>query len=192
MSKKSMRLDFIRNILLTKEIHSQEELLDEMQKAGFDYAQATLSRDLRQLRAAKTTDTMGCYKYVLPDNPKYVHRVRRTNYTSLSGASSFLHLDIGGELLLLHTMPGFAMPLAVGIDSYHFDDIAGTISGDDTILVIVNLTDRTAQVPAGVAQLLEDGVGESQVLLSTYDAVHSVKSVARGELARWEGVVIQL
>ena len=49
-----------------------------------------------------------------------------------------------------------------------------------------------AQVPAEVAQLLEDGVGESQVLLSTYDAVHSVKSVARGELARWEGVVIQL
>ena len=65
-------------------------------------------------------------------------------------------------------------------------------SGDDTILVIVNLTDRTAQVPAEVAQLLEDGVGESQVLLSTYDAVHSVKSVARGELARWEGAVIQL
>lgn len=65
-------------------------------------------------------------------------------------------------------------------------------SGDDTILVIVNLTDKTAQVPAEVAQLLEDGVGESQVLLSTYDAVHSVKSVARGELARWEGVVIQL
>ena len=65
-------------------------------------------------------------------------------------------------------------------------------SGDDTILVIVNLTDRTAQVPAEVAQLLEDGVGESQVLLSTYDAVHGVKSIARGELARWEGVVIQL
>ena len=47
-------------------------------------------------------------------------------------------------------------------------------------------------MPAEVAQLLEDGVGVSQVLLSTYDAVHSVKSVARGELARWEGVVIQL
>ncbi|WP_144165260.1 alpha-amylase family glycosyl hydrolase, partial [Bifidobacterium catenulatum] len=45
-------------------------------------------------------------------------------------------------------------------------------SGDDTILVIVNLTDKTAQVPAEVAQLLADGVGESQVLLSTYDAVH--------------------
>ncbi|WP_294447978.1 alpha-glucosidase [uncultured Bifidobacterium sp.] len=65
-------------------------------------------------------------------------------------------------------------------------------SGDDTILVIVNLTDKTAQVPAEVARLLENGVGESQVLLSTYDAVHGVKSIARGELARWEGVVIQL
>ena len=136
MSKKSNRLDFIRNILLTKEIHSQEELQEEMQKAGYNYAQATLSRDLKQLRAAKTTDSMGCYKYVLPDNPKYVHRIRRTNYTSLSGNSSFLRYDVGGELLLLHTMPGFAMPLAVGIDSYHFASIAGTISGDDTILVI--------------------------------------------------------
>ena len=57
-------------------------------------------------------------------------------------------------------------------------------SGDDTILVIVNLTDRTAQVPAEVAQLLEDGVGESQVLLSTYDAVHSVsRSLAASSLA---------
>ena len=65
-------------------------------------------------------------------------------------------------------------------------------SGDDTILVIVNLTDKTAQVPAEVARLLGNGVGESQVLLSTYDAVHGVRSIARGELARWEGVVIQL
>lgn len=64
--------------------------------------------------------------------------------------------------------------------------------GDDTILVMVNLTGRTARVPAEVARLLGNGVSESQVLLSTYDAVHGVKSIARGELARWEGVVIQL
>lgn len=63
--------------------------------------------------------------------------------------------------------------------------------GDDTILVMVNLTGRTARVPAKVARLLGNGVSESQVLLSTYDAVHGVKSIARGELARWR-VVIQL
>jgi len=57
---------------------------------------------------------------------------------------------------------------------------------------MVSLTGRTARVPAEVARLLGNGVGESQVLLSTYDAVHGVKSIARGELARWEGVVIQL
>lgn len=65
-------------------------------------------------------------------------------------------------------------------------------NGDDTILVVVNLTDRSAALPSDVAELLSDGVNESQVLLSTYDAMHSVKSIARGELARWEGVVIQL
>ena len=65
-------------------------------------------------------------------------------------------------------------------------------NGDDTILVVVNLTDRSAALPSDVAELLSDGVSDPQVLLSTYDAVHSVKSVARGELARWEGVVIQL
>ena len=65
-------------------------------------------------------------------------------------------------------------------------------SGDDTILVVVNLTDRSAGLPGEVAELLGDGVAESQILLSTYDAVHGVKSIARGELARWEGVVIQL
>ena len=136
MSKKSTRLDFIRSILLTKEIHSQEELLKEMQRAGYDYAQATLSRDLKQLRAAKTTDSLGCYKYVLPDNSRYVHRVAKPNLATMMGGSSFLRLDVGGELILLHTMPGFAMPLAASIDSYHFNGIAGTISGDDTILVV--------------------------------------------------------
>ena len=65
-------------------------------------------------------------------------------------------------------------------------------NGDDTILVVVNLTDRSAALPSDVAELLSDGVNESQVLLSTYDAMHSVKSIAHGELARWEGVVIQL
>ena len=65
-------------------------------------------------------------------------------------------------------------------------------SGDDTILVVVNLTDRSAGLPGEVAELVGDGVAESQILLSTYDAVHGVKSIARGELARWEGVVIQL
>ena len=65
-------------------------------------------------------------------------------------------------------------------------------NGDDTILVVVNLTDRSAELPADVAELLSDGVSEPQVLLSTYDAMRSVKSIARGELARWEGVVIQL
>ncbi|WP_137658261.1 glycoside hydrolase family 13 protein [Bifidobacterium moukalabense] len=64
--------------------------------------------------------------------------------------------------------------------------------GDDTILVIVNVSDKSADVPARIADLLADGVDESQILLSTYDAMHSVKSIARGELARWEGVVIQL
>ena len=65
-------------------------------------------------------------------------------------------------------------------------------NGDDTILVVVNLTDRSAALPSDVAELLSDGVSDPQVLLSTYDAMHSVKSIARGELARWEGVVIQL
>lgn len=65
-------------------------------------------------------------------------------------------------------------------------------SGDDTILVVVNLTDRSAGLPGEVAELLGDGVAESQILLSTYDVAHGAKSIARGELARWEGVVIQL
>ncbi|WP_298047991.1 DUF3459 domain-containing protein, partial [uncultured Bifidobacterium sp.] len=64
--------------------------------------------------------------------------------------------------------------------------------GDDAMLVIVNLTDKSADVPTEVAHMLADGIDESQVLLSTYDAIHSTRSIARGELARWEGMVIQL
>ena len=106
--------------------------------------------------------------------------VRVKAYTCSSSAASRFHSPVAtGEWNLL---------AADDEQVYAFT----RTSGDDTILVVVNLTDRSAGLPGEVAELLGDGVAESQILLSTYDVAHGVKSIARGELARWEGVVIQL
>ena len=62
----------------------------------------------------------------------------------------------------------------------------------ERMLVAINLTGRHAALPKPVADLLADGVSEDRIILSTYDAIHSAKSLANGELAGWEGVVVEL
>ena len=64
--------------------------------------------------------------------------------------------------------------------------------GERRMLVMINLSGRHAQLPAHTQELLRNGVAEDHVVLSTYDAIHSVKSIAKGELSEWEGVVVQL
>ena len=65
-------------------------------------------------------------------------------------------------------------------------------NGRSSTTVAINLTGRHAALPKPVADLLADGVSEDRIILSTYDAIHSAKSLANGELAGWEGVVVEL
>ena len=115
MKSKNSRLDAIKIIISCKEIGSQEELLQELAKEGFRLTQATLSRDLKQLKVAKAASMNGNYVYVLPNNTMYK---RMTEQHS------------AGELLMHNG-------LAYDIDSKEFDEILGTIAGDDTIMLVV-------------------------------------------------------
>lgn len=128
MSTKKERLDAICDIIQTKSIRNQEELLKELEDSGFSVTQATLSRDIKQLKVAKVHDGNGDYVYRLPEEriskPVQPEGKKRQN------------IEFSGNLAVIRTRPGYAMGIASDIDSHAPNEILATIAGDDTILVI--------------------------------------------------------
>lgn len=140
MKVKNSRLDAIRLILSTQEIGSQEELLNELAKEGFKLTQATLSRDLHQLRVVKTVATEGKYKYVLTRQHKFRHDENDNNIhpiTPQQDSNGFLSIKFSGNIAVIKTKPSYAGTLAYNIDNYDLPEIIGTIAGDDTVILII-------------------------------------------------------
>lgn len=136
MKKKTSRLDTIKVIISSKEIGSQEELLQELINEGFELTQATLSRDLKQLKVAKAASMNGKYVYVLPNDIMYK---RNTDFSArdMLMNTGFVSMQFSGNLAVIKTRPGYASSIAYDIDSRDSKDIIGTIAGDDTILLIL-------------------------------------------------------
>ena len=128
MKSKSTRLDAIKMIISVKEIGSQDELLQELTKEGFSLTQATLSRDLKQLKVAKAASMNGNYVYVLPNN---------TMYKRMANPPGATEMMRQGNIAVIKTRPGYASSLAYDIDDHNFAEIIGTIAGDDTIMLVI-------------------------------------------------------
>lgn len=124
----------IVQILNAQVISSQEQLTRALSMQGFETTQATLSRDLRELRAEKKVMDDGVMRYVVPSNPTIERRVLGMN--SEIARLSIKSVDFCGQFAVVKTKPGFANAVAYDIDDRGEELILGTIAGDDTILVI--------------------------------------------------------
>ncbi len=133
MNRTKRLLEIIR-LIKNNRISSQEELLEMLVKNGYNFTQATLSRDLRLLKAGKISDNEKGYIYMLPgeitDN---IFSGENLDDTITRG---ILSIDYSGNMAVIKTMPGFASGIALRIDGIKAFEILGTIAGDDTILVI--------------------------------------------------------
>ena len=137
MKNKNSRLEVIKMILSSQEISSQEALLMELDKAGFRLTQATLSRDLKQLKVVKATTASGGYAYRLPGGQTY-RRVSDSHLTMTeSNRAGLLSVKFSGNILVMHTLPGHASHIAYDIDNAKIDEFIGTIAGDDTIFLVM-------------------------------------------------------
>ncbi len=129
MSTKKERLDAICHIIQTKTICNQEELLRALEEGGFQVTQATLSRDIKQLKVSKVHDANGDYVYHLGEySPSVQTAVPQTAQRST--------IEFSGNLAVVRTRPGYAMGIASDIDLHAPHEILATIAGDDTILII--------------------------------------------------------
>ena len=137
MKSKNSRLDAIKMIISSKEIGSQDELLQELMKEGYSLTQATLSRDLKQLKVAKAASMNGNYVYVLPNNTMYKRMTEQHSAGEMLMYNGFVSIDFSSNLAVIKTRPGYASRLAYDIDNHDFEEILGTIAGDDTILLVL-------------------------------------------------------
>ena len=137
MKVKGQRLDAIKMILSSKEINSQEDLMKELQGEGFPVTQATLSRDLKQLKVAKAASINGDYVYVLPNETMY-HRIHTPlKAVEMMTVPGFKDIHFSGTIGVIHTRPGYASSIAYNIDNSDIPEIMGTIAGDDTIFIAI-------------------------------------------------------
>ena len=131
------------------EIETQEELADSLNQAGFAVTQATVSRDIRELKLTKVQSESGKQRYMVLQNQssfsdKYI-RILRDGYMSM---------DMAQNILVIKTVSGMAMAVAAALDALHFNEIVGCIAGDDTIMCAVRSADDTILVMDKLKKLI--------------------------------------
>ncbi len=124
-------------IITEQDVETQEDLADRLREAGFHVTQATVSRDIRELRLSKVPDGHGRQKYatagkdIIADRDgisverRYIHVLRE----------GFASMDRAQNLVVIKTVSGMAMAVAAALDAMEFDEVLGCIAGDDTIMV---------------------------------------------------------
>lgn len=157
MKTKEERLEAIRAIIESESVGNQEELLKRLDDKGFSLTQATLSRDIRQLKLVKTHNADGRYTYKLPQSLN-LPSPSEAPAAKLPGAVSpaYSHIEFSGNLAVIKTRPGYAMGIASDIDANAPREILGTIAGDDTILLIPREGITREKIVRALAQFIPE------------------------------------
>jgi len=151
---KVKRHNKIREIVDGFNIETQEELINKLRDAGFDVTQATVSRDIRELKLVKVMMESGLYKYVAPS----VGVGDNSHIYSTAITGSIKSVASAGYNIVIKTYPGMAQAVAAGIDGFSHDmsagNILGCVAGDDTIIVVVSDVESTGKITEKIKELL--------------------------------------
>jgi len=151
VNMKKSRHAKIVEIIEKNAVETQEELAGFLKEAGFDVTQATVSRDIRELKLSKVPAGNGRQKYVVltqDDNrlgDKFIRVLR----------DAFVSMDMAQNILVVKTVSGMAMAVAAALDALKFEEIVGCIAGDDTIMVAVRTVEDTQALMGKIYQLIE-------------------------------------
>lgn len=148
---KYLRHAKILEIIKEYEIKTQEELLMELAKLGLNVTQATVSRDIRDLRLIKVLSNDGKYKYATLINNNSVLNERLIRLFK----DSIQSIDSAGNIIVIKTLPATAQTAASAIDAASFEGVVGTIAGDDTVFVLVKDTKKIDEVKDSFNKLME-------------------------------------
>ena len=152
MPGKANRLQKILENIDRDPIETQEELCRALRESGYDVTQATVSRDVRELRLSKRLRPDGrlCYSSYSEED------VRTRNKFIRVIRDAVVSMDNAGNLLVIHTISGMAMAAAAAIDSQKFEDVVGCIAGDDTIFVAMKEPQETVLLIERIRHLIAE------------------------------------
>lgn len=131
---KSQRQAKILEIISTQNVETQEQLLDALQKEGFRGTQATISRDIKELRIVKELTNMGTYRYSAAVSEIDSSFTNRLNAIFKECVVNF---DYAQNIIVIRTLPGLASAAGSAIDAMNMSSIVGTLAGDDTVMVVM-------------------------------------------------------
>ncbi|MFD0958723.1 transcriptional regulator AhrC/ArgR [Paenibacillus chungangensis] len=146
---KAIRQFKIREIIASQEIETQEELVEALRASGMQVTQATVSRDMKELMLIKVPAAEGRYKYSIPMDG---HRLNPVHKLKRALLDHFAHIDYSDNLVVMKCLPGTANAIGALIDNMEWQEVMGTICGDDTILIICRSKKLSGEV---VERLLE-------------------------------------
>ncbi len=147
---KRKRHEVVVELINKYDIETQEELASYLKAEGFEVTQATVSRDIRELKLSKIATGNGKQKYIILQNDdshlgdKYI-RVLRDGFVSMSMAQN---------ILVIKTVQGMAMAVAAALDAMKFPEIVGCIAGDDTIMVAIKTNEDTENLMDKINDIL--------------------------------------
>lgn len=147
---KAQRHIKIREIITNRDVETQEDLVAELKKAGYNVTQATVSRDIKELHLVKVPTKNGDYKYSLPADNRFNPQQKLKRLLM----EAFVGIEQSENLVVMKTMPGNAHAIASPIDHMGWTDILGTIAGDDTILLICRDRERALEIKNRFIELL--------------------------------------
>ncbi len=147
---KSQRQAKIMEIISTTNVETQEQLLVLLQEAGFRSTQATISRDIKELRIVKELTTLGTYRYTTAVKEMPSTFSSRLNTIFRECVTRY---DYAQNIVVIHTLPGLAGAAASAIDAMNLSVIVGTLAGDDTVMVVMRDSNAAAQFCGEISNL---------------------------------------
>ena len=148
---KQNRQNAILDIISKNTIETQEQLIEKLTEAGYSVTQATVSRDIRELKLSRVITGHGTYRYVLQ------HTQEGGVQSKFNGAlaESIVSVDYARNLIVIKTYPGMAQAVATGVDTMDNAGILGCVAGDDTIMVVTREEELAESIAKKIKYLIK-------------------------------------
>ena len=148
---KSQRQAKIMEIISTRNIETQEQLLKALQNEGFRGTQATISRDIKELRIVKELTSLGTYRYTTPTKEVSGSFSSRMNTIFKECVIGF---DYAQNIVVVRTLPGLASAAGSAIDSMNLSIVVGSLAGDDTVMIVMRDNNAAAAFCGEIKNLI--------------------------------------
>ena len=132
------------------EIETQEELAEKLTQAGFNVTQATVSRDIRELKLTKIPGENGRQRYMVLESPRGTSASKYIRILK----DGFMSMDMAQNILVIKTVAGMAMAVCAAIDAMQWNEVVGSIAGDDTIMCAIRSVDDTVKVMDKISKIV--------------------------------------